>query len=133
MPEEIENTKSRFLLILLTSCFICISAMFYFFYYKQDFNFIVETSCNPETQTCHYRDCSLTDTECPPNNYSYYKVYNIKASNFKYCINEDCKSACEDGLIQCQEELCTDTDINAGLCTVPKPVEITPVIINKKK
>ncbi len=133
MPEDIINSKSKFLSVLLICCVVCITSMIYFFYFKQDFNFIVETSCDPTTQTCRYRDCTLPDAECPPNNYSYYKVYDIKASDFKYCSNEDCQSACEGGVIQCQEQECTNDDIDAGICTVPEPPEIIPTIINKKK
>ncbi len=126
MPEEINNPKSKFLITLIISCILCISAMFYIFYYKQDFQFIVETSCDPTSQTCFYRDCSLLETECPPNNYSYYKSYNINAADFKYCSNEDCKNVCESGSIQCEENQCTEDDINTGVCTVPV-IETSPI------
>lgn len=69
MPEE-TKTHNVFLYILLASCAVVIATSFYFFYFKKDYDFIVETSCDNTKEDCFYRDCSI-DGECPPNNLSY--------------------------------------------------------------
>jgi len=107
-----------FLYSLLFMCFISIVLSFYFFYIKKDYDFIVEVACNPEVETCFYRDCT-TPEDCPPNNLSYYTEYTIKASDFKSCGNEDCTEACKDNLITCIKTGCTDIQINDGTCVLP--------------
>ena len=79
----------------------------YFFYFKKDFNFIVETSCDPSQEQCFIRDCTNPD-DCPPNGLSSFKRYSLKANNFKYCLNEDCKIVCESGQIKCEAIPCVD-------------------------
>lgn len=118
MQDEESKGHNIFLYILLGGCLIAIIASFYFFYFKKDFNFIVETKCNPETETCFYRDCTNPD-DCPPNNLSYYNTYTLKARDFKACINEDCTEACITGAINCIKTECTQSDLSSGTCVVP--------------
>ncbi len=118
MPEEVKREHNYFLYILLGSCLIAIISSFYFFYFKKDYNFIVEASCNPETETCFYRDCTNPD-DCPPNNLSYYNEYTLKARDFKSCLNEDCTLACTTGVINCVKTECTESDISDGTCVGP--------------
>jgi hypothetical protein len=121
MPEEekiIEAKYNIFLYILLAGVIIAILSSFYFFYFKKDYDFIVETKCNPETETCFYRDCTNPD-DCPPNGLSYYNTYTLKASDFKMCENEDCTVACTTGAISCSKTECTESDINDGVCVRP--------------
>src|ERR1035437_5572853 len=122
MPEE-NNKHNIFLYILLAGVLIAIISSFYFFYFKKDYDFIVETKCNPETETCFYRDCTNPD-DCPPNNLSYYNEYTLRAKDFKACINEDCTLACTTGVINCVKTECTDTNIEDGTCVVPPSQEI---------
>jgi hypothetical protein len=108
-----------FIYILIGGCFIAISSSFYFFYYKKSYDFIVETSCNPETEICFFRECINID-DCPPNNYSYYSEYTLGARDFRTCgEEEDCTLACKTGLINCTKTECTDDDINDGICVEP--------------
>jgi hypothetical protein len=116
MPKE--KKHNIFLYVLLISVIISIASSFYFFYFKRDFNFIVETKCNPETETCFYRDCTINDN-CPSDNLSYYNTYTIKASDFKYCTDEDCTSACKTGVILCKKTECTEKEFTDGTCVAP--------------
>jgi hypothetical protein len=118
MPEEVKRERNYFLYILLGGCFFAIISTLYFFYFKEDYNFIVETRCNPEVETCFYRDCT-NPNDCPPNNLSYYNQYTLKASDYKACINEDCAFSCTTGVINCLKIECTENDINDGTCLEP--------------
>ena len=110
-----------FLYSLLSMCFISIVLSFYFFYIRKDYDFVVEVDCNPEVETCFYRDCTNSE-DCPPNNLSYYNQYTIKARDFKYCTNEDCTDVCKNNIISCVKIECTEIDINEGLCVIPTSV-----------
>ena len=117
MPEE-EKESNIFLHVLLGGVLVAIISSFYFFYFKKDYDFMVETKCNPETETCFYRDCTNPD-DCPPNGLSYYNQYTLKASDFKACANEDCTEACTTGVISCTKTECTESDIDDGTCVAP--------------
>jgi len=114
-----DKSYNIFLYIMLGGCLVAIATSFYFFYFKKEYNFFVEAKCNPETETCFFRDCEATPDECPPNNLSYFNQYTIKARDFKNCINEDCTEACINNLIQCVKTECTEEDINNGVCVKP--------------
>ena len=118
MSEEDKKTKNWFIRLILVCCVVAIGSSFYFFYFKKDYDFNVETKCDPHTQTCFYRDCSL-EGNCPPNNLSYYKQYTIKARDFAQCKNEDCTDICMSGGIQCIETQCTDQDKVDKICVDP--------------
>jgi hypothetical protein len=114
--EEKEKKHNLFLYILLFLILITILSSFYFFYLKKDYDFFVEASCNPEQETCFFRDCENSMDGCPPNNLSYYHQYSIKARDFKFCPNEDCTQACETNTINCIKTECTEEDINNRVC-----------------
>ena len=118
MPEGNKKKHTIFLYLLLGGCILTIASSFYFFYFKKNYDFFVETQCNPETQTCFYRDCANPD-DCPPNGLSHYNQYTLKAKDFKACENEDCTKACTTGIINCVKTECTDSDIQNGVCVKP--------------
>ena len=91
--------------------------------FSKDYDFFIETQCDSATETCFYRDCENSPDDCPPNGFSYYNQLTIKASDFKYCVNEDCTEACATGLIQCEKTECTDDDISSGTCVTPNNSE----------
>lgn len=106
--ENVEKPKKFFTLFTIINIFIflgVIFASFYFFYFKKNYNFFVEVACDPTQSQCFKRDCSDPDN-CPPNGLETFKRYSIKASDFKYCENEDCSVACESGQIKCDEIKC---------------------------
>ena len=117
---EKENNKEHvvFLNILLGGCVIAIISSFYFYYFKQDYNFIVETNCDPAKEVCFYRDCTNPD-DCPPNGLTHYNTYTLRASDYKYCENEDCYLSCTTGKIKCEKTECTKNDFTSGTCVGP--------------
>ncbi len=118
----LENEKKEhniFLYTLIVSILVVVVASFYSFYFKKNFDFIVETACNPETETCFFRDCEEDPEICPPNNLSYYNEYTISARDFDVCLNEDCIQACNTGVINCIKTDCTESDISEEICILP--------------
>lgn len=114
-----KHDRSLFLYFLLAGVLIAIIASFYSFYIKKDYDFFVETQCNPEMETCFFRDCENEPDICPSNNLSYYNQYTIKARDFKNCENEDCTEACKQGTILCLKTECTESDLQDGVCIAP--------------
>ena len=105
-----ENKHNIFLYFIFACCFIVIASSFYFFYLKKDFQFLIETTCDKNKEQCFERDCTNPD-DCPLNGLSVFKRYSLKASDFKYCENEDCTLACETGKVKCTQIKCiNDTE-----------------------
>lgn len=103
---QIDSKEShRFLWLIGLSCLIAISCSFYFFYYKKDYDFVVEVFCDPYQEMCFQRDCSNPD-DCPLNGLSDFKRYTLNAADFVKCENEDCEKACETNLINCKQLEC---------------------------
>lgn len=122
---EKDNKHNTLLDILLAGVLIAIAASFYSFYYQKNYDFFIETQCDPSTETCFYRDCENNLDVCPPNNLSYYNQYTIKARDFRFCPDEDCSNTCKTGVINCIKTECTEEDISNGTCLAPvvAPVE----------
>jgi len=102
-----KKEKDWFIWIVLLSCLIVVAYSFFYLFFKKDFSFIVETSCDSTREECFSRDCSNPDN-CPPNGLSNFKRYSLKASDFKYCQNEDCTGVCETGEIKCEPIKCSE-------------------------
>ena len=111
MPEE-DKKSNWFLWLIGISCLVAIACTFYFFYFKKNYNFIVEVACNPSKETCFQRDCTNPD-DCPPNGLSDFKRYSLNAGDFKMCENEDCTNACETETIKCEQVECVE-DLEVG-------------------
>src|SRR3989339_642281 len=112
MPEGEDKKNSWFLWLVGLSCLVAIFSAFYFFYYKKDYDFIVEVACDTAKGVCFQRDCSNPDN-CPPNGLSDFKRYSLNARDFKMCENEDCAIACETGIIKCEPIECAK-DLTTG-------------------
>lgn len=119
MPEE--KKSDWFLWLIGLSCLTVIAVSFYFFYFQKDYDFIVETACDPLKEECFQRDCTNPD-DCPPNGLSSFKRYSLKASDFQFCENEDCTTACESGQINCERIKCEE-DIDFGESCISLTVE----------
>ncbi|NVN96740.1 hypothetical protein HXX01_00610 [Candidatus Nomurabacteria bacterium] len=117
MEEKPKKLLTPFTIINIVLFIAVISNCFYFFYIKKDFNFIVETSCDLSKEQCFARDCTNLD-DCPPNGLSLFKKYSLKANNFKYCLNEDCKAACESGQIKCDVIPCVNNPEIGESCSI---------------
>lgn len=121
MPEQIEKKGSNWFLFLVGLCSLAvILASFYFFYFKKDFNFLVETACDPNREVCIERDCANPD-DCPPNQLPIFKRYLVNAEDFQFCENEDCLSVCEAGIIECELLECVEDPEWGETCTTSIP------------
>src|SRR3989338_5881806 len=95
------NSVTKVLFILVSAMFLAaIVNNFYIFYFKKNYDFIVEASCNPTEQTCFIRDCS-EGSECPPNGLEKYRSFSMKARDFEKCSNDSCLTECTTGLVKC--------------------------------
>jgi len=115
MIEEGGKT-SWFLWLIGVSCLAVIVGAFFSFYFQKDYDFIIEVSCNPIEETCFQRDCS-DPNNCPPNGFSLFKRYSLRASDFQLCENEYCASACANGIIKCEQIECEENEILGEFCT----------------
>ncbi len=99
-------TNKIFLSIVCLSVLAVIFANGYKFVWEKDYNFIVEAVCDPESTICFQRDCSTG--ECPINEYDNYRTFNVRAADFSQCADNSCLRECEDGVIDCEEEVCDE-------------------------
>ena len=113
-----EGKKSDWFLWLIgISCLLAIFVSFYFFYFKKDYDFIVEVACDPSQEVCFQRDCTNPD-DCPPNELSDFKRYSLNAGDFKMCENEDCTTVCESGTIECEPIECEEDEEMGESCSL---------------
>ena len=115
MPKD-DKESNWFLWLIGLSCLVAILSAFYSFFYKKEYDFIVEVACDPLKETCSQRDCSNPD-DCPPNGLSDFKRYSLKASDFKMCENEDCTNVCETEIIKCESIQCTEDEEMGESCS----------------
>lgn len=114
--ESVDKSNNWFLFLIGFCCLAVIATSFYFFYFKKDYSFLVESPCDPTKDVCIQRDCTNPD-DCPPNQLSVFKRYSLNAGDFKRCENEDCTKACETGVIECELLECVE-DLEYGeTCT----------------
>lgn len=112
------ETSSKVLLSLLCiSVMIIIVATANHFLIKKDYNFALETACDPLEHNCFVRDCD-TD-ECPPNGLEYYRIFEVPAGDFETCLENDCLRECESGAVQCIETVCDEE--SGGYCSGEPP------------
>lgn len=108
--QETEKRISWLLWLMALSVLVVVAAAFYFYYFKKDYDFIVETSCDPTMEVCFQIECEGED--CPDGVYSFNR-YKLEANDFAQCENEDCEAACAEHVISCEEVSC-EPDILAG-------------------
>ncbi len=76
------------------------------FLIQKNYNFLVETPCDPSVDRCFYRDCDAE--ECPPNGWTHYKTFLVAAGDFPQCLDNTCSRKCAAGVISCAEMVCGD-------------------------
>ena len=84
------------------------------FLVRKDYDFVIESPCDPETQNCYLRDCD--NDGCPVNGYSSYRVFRIDAAAFARCASDSCALACASGQERCEEIACGSDESDA--CSV---------------
>lgn len=115
MPESKKESK-WFIVFIVLSVVAVIASSFYTFYFKKNYDFIIETSCDPSLEVCFERDCTNPD-DCPPNGLSNFKRFSLNANDFSKCTNEDCTESCMTGLIECVQLECVPDPIYGETCT----------------
>lgn len=75
----------------------------------KDYIYLVEAHCDSKTEICHTRDCSNID-DCPPNNFTDYKLFEINALDYRKCYDNSCRFKCDMGTITCIEILCGESE-----------------------
>ncbi len=113
------HSNNVFLYVIFSCILLSFLTSFYFFYLKKDYDFIVEVSCDPTIEECISRDCT-DPANCPPNGLSEFKRYVLKAYDFKYCENEDCKDVCEKKEIECIQIECAEDEEFGESCISPE-------------
>lgn len=97
-----------FVALVILAIVFPIGASFYKYYFKKNYDFLIEAKCNPLEEICFTRDCTNPD-DCPPNGLSEYKVFLVKAYDFSKCKDNSCEEECNKELIQCVPVLCGDS------------------------
>lgn len=75
------------------------------FLVTEDYEFQVEAPCDPNTEECMERDCSDEDAGCLPESTNFYKIWSLRAYDFKKCSDSTCSHECGSGKIDCEEIL----------------------------
>lgn len=126
MQEEPLKKDTYWLVFTLVGgCIVSVIFCLYFFFIQKQYNYLIETECNPEKEECFVRDCESEDSDCPPNGFSYYKKYSISAKDFKMCPEENCQALCESGGSSCVQTKCAEADFESGGCVASKKSPIT--------
>ncbi|MEI6400083.1 MAG: hypothetical protein WCO58_01005 [bacterium] len=113
--EEKQPKKSYFFYMIFSILLISVIIGFYHFYIKKDFYFLIETNCDAQKETCFQRDCSTG--QCPPNNFSEYRIFKINAKDYQMCSNDNCLTVCKNDQTKCEETIC---DQETDTCSVVK-------------
>lgn len=120
MSQSKKNFKDTVILVLFFVVpFFAIVSSYYKYYYTRNYDYIVEAPCDPLNEKCFIRSCDILD-DCPPNHYTNYKKYYVKAYDFAKCTNNSCKNECSSELITCRQLKCGDSF--GDICIENNPV-----------
>lgn len=123
MASQYKNSWNVLLILLFVLSFLSvIGASFYRYYYKKDYKYLLEASCDPATESCFVRDCENPD-DCPPNQLTIYKQFKIRASDFAGCTDNSCIEQCATGTIACEVVYCDP--VLGDDCVLPEQSDVT--------
>lgn len=112
-------SANGFFFVLLLACSLtAFGVSFWKYSYTENYDFIVEASCDPKIDKCYFRDCEANPDACPPNGLSHYKVLKVKAYDFYKCADNSCKAECESGKITCTQVECDSS--SEAVCSSPE-------------
>ena len=98
--------------VLVASVVIILGQSMYENYVAKNYLFFVEAACDSTMNECYTRSCDNAD-DCPPNNFTTYRIFQLPASQFKNCSNNSCLNICPSEAYSCEEILCsTQEDIS---------------------
>ena len=109
--------------VLLASVVIILGQSLYKNYYAKDYLFYVEAACDSTASECYSRSCEV-EGDCPPNNLSTYRVFELPASQFQYCTDNSCINICPSTEHSCTEISCSSQEDVA--CEGPTATTTTP-------
>jgi hypothetical protein len=100
--------------------FFVVAHSFYVIYIAKDFDYLIDMSCDPNSEKCFQRDCTNPD-DCPPNKLSVYKQSYVTAKYFPECTDNSCDNLYKSnpGLfrkVECDESN-GDTCVGFGVAT----------------
>jgi hypothetical protein len=98
--------------MLLGSCVLAILVSVYIYAFRQDYTYVVEAACDPALDRCFTRDCE--EEECPPNEFSEYKLFSVPASVFPSCTDNACSNMCGSVSSSCEEIMCAEGESCRG-------------------
>lgn len=94
---------------IVLSLVVALGATGWNFLHTKEYTYVIETECDPATEVCFERDCSIED-ECPPNGLGVYKVYRLSAKDFESCSDDSCHTQCIQGSVTCEEQVCGESE-----------------------
>jgi hypothetical protein len=98
--------------VLIASVLVILGQSMYKNYVVKDYLFFVEAQCDSSVNECYVRSCDV-DGDCPPNNLSTYRVFQLPASQFHNCSDNSCLNICPSEAHSCEEIKCsTQSDIS---------------------
>jgi len=117
--------------VLIVSVLIVLGQSMYVNYLKKGYLFFIEAPCNPSTNECYVRSCDV-DGDCPPDNLTEYRVFQLPASQFNNCSDNSCLNICPSTSSSCEEIYCsTQSDISCeGPDTTTTSLDATTTISN---
>lgn len=71
--------------------FFTITHSLYTIYFDKNFDYLIESPCDPNSEKCFQRDCT-NPGDCPPNNLSVYKEFYLTARYFSECTDNFCEN-----------------------------------------
>ncbi|MCX6786613.1 MAG: hypothetical protein NTU85_02245 [Candidatus Kaiserbacteria bacterium] len=112
MDVETKQPIPWILWILLASVLIILGQSMYKNYIAKNYPFFIEASCDTATNECYVRSCDV-DGDCPPDNLTVYRVFQLPAFEFKNCSDNSCLNICPSEAHSCEEIMCsTQSDIS---------------------
>ncbi len=112
MDVSAKRSTPGILWVLLVSVLIILGQSVYKNYIMKDYLFFVQAKCDPVTNECYTRTCDNVG-DCPPNNLTIYRIFQIPASQFKNCSDNSCLNICPSSAYSCEEIKCsTQSDIS---------------------
>ena len=112
MDKEPKRSTPWIFWVLLVSVVIILGQSMYENYLMKHYLFFVQATCDPAVNQCYSRSCD-TSGDCPPNNLTTYRVFQLPASQFHNCSDNSCLNICPSAAYACKEIPCsTQSDIS---------------------
>lgn len=115
MRAYMETSDKIVLSLIVLSIVAVLGSTAWSYLFQKNYSFIVEAPCDPETETCFYRDCE--EEYCPPNALSNFRMFSVLAKDFPNCLGNSCLTECISGTLSCEEIVCGTS--SEDICGAP--------------